>query len=82
MRKIIVVTLLVITLTCSAYAGEMTNDIVSGKPSGAPAGTSNVTTGEMQNGVNDMSSSQSVATSAIQEAEVTLGVIQSVLALV
>ena len=90
MRKIIGVALLVTALTCSAYAGDMTNDITGGTQPSAPTSTTTAAPGDMQNAApgeitNDAtgtSSSQSATTSAVQVAASALGVVQSVLALI
>ena len=82
MRKIIGVALLVTALTCSAYAGDMQNPITENPPPSAPASSPTAAPGEMPNGSTDTSSSQPATTSVIQGAEVTLGVIQGVLALI
>ena len=71
MRKVIGVAVLLIALTCPAYAGEIPNGSPSGTPGSAPA--------EIQSG-GDMTNDVT-ATGDIQGAELALSLLQSLLSL-
>ena len=81
MRKLIVVVALIFAMTYPAYAGDMTNDNTGratssargDMPNGAPVEIPNGVAGDMQNGV--------AATSNIQEAQIALSLLQSLLSL-